>query len=354
MKRATVLVLLLVGCGQANISGSGGGDGGSAGQGGNGTTATDGGGGAGDPVPGQQTITFGPVTIQPGEENTQCIQARLKNTDILRVHEMHNLLNQGSHHLIIYRTTDTEEILTPYDCEPFVDTLDPTKGSPLMVTQKHEETLTLPEGVAFTLEPNQMIRLEVHYLNATDKPLDMEATATFIPIDEKDYKHEADFLFLGNPDIDIAPMSKAKLGPVFLPLAKLIPGIADEAKFFAITGHTHRFGTNVSVSVAQNKEDPGTPVYDVEDWSWSEPETVKHDPAFSIGPDGGFKFSCEWNNTSTQEVGFGESATAEMCFFWAYYYPSKGAYVCAHTDQFAQFVTDLCCPGSPYCGFLGN
>ena len=362
MKRAIVLGLFLVGCGEASLSGTAGGDpggaGGSGAQGGGATvTSPDGGGGtggsgAGTPVPGQQSMTFGPVNLGPGSENTQCIQARLKNTDILRVHQMHNLLSQGSHHLIVYRTTETEEKLTPYDCEPFVDTLDPTKGAPLMVTQKHEETLTLPEGVAFTLEPNQMIRLEVHYFNASDKPIDMTATATFIPIAESDFKYEADFLFLGNPDIDIAPQSTTKLGPSFIPLGKLIPGIADDAKFFALTGHTHQYGTNVSVNVAANKDDPGTPVYQVNDWSWAEPETVKHDPGFTIPADGGFKFTCEWNNTSSQQVGFGESANSEMCFFWAYYYPSKGAYVCAHTDQYPQVLTDLCCPGSPFCDYL--
>lgn len=362
MKRAIVLGLFLVGCGEGSISGAGGsgaeGGGGSGAEGGGNTvTSSDGGSGGGTtttPVPGQQSMTFGPVKLDPGSENTQCIQARLKNTEPLRVHQMHNLLSQGSHHLIVYRTTETEEKLTPYDCDPFIDTLDPTKGAPLMVTQKHEETLTLPEGVAFTLEPNQMIRLEVHYFNASAQPIDMTATATFVPIAEADYKHEADFLFLGNPDIDIAPMSKAKLGPSFIPLGKLIPGIANEAKFFALTGHTHQYGTNVTVNVAANKDDPGTPVYNVDNWSWAEPETVKHDPGFSIGPDGGFKFSCEWNNTSPKQVGFGESANQEMCFFWAYYYPSKGAYVCAHTDQYSQVLTDLCCPGSPFCEYLKN
>ena len=32
---------------------------------------------------------------------------------------------------------------------------------------------------------------------------------------------------------------------------------------------------------------------------------------------------------------FGESATQEMCFFWTYYYPSQGSYLCVHSDQVA-------------------
>lgn len=349
----------LWGCGGSGVDGTTGGggqaQGGSGGSGGAGGGTTSAGGGGSAPVPGQQSISFGPVTIQPGEENTKCIQGRLANLEQLRVHQIHNTLSDGSHHLIVYRTNDTEEKLTPYDCQPFVDTLDPSKGSPLMVTQKHEEMLTLPEGVAFTLAPNQMIRLEVHFINPTGAPLEMKATTDFIPIAEADFKYEADFLFLGDPDIDIAPMSSQKLGPVFLPLGKLIPEIADTATFFAITGHTHQWGKNVQVNLVKDANDPGTPVYDVQNWSWSEPETVKHDPGFKVPASGGFKFSCEWDNKSDQTVGFGESANDEMCFFWAYYYPSKGSYVCAHSEQAPQVGTDLCCPGSPICQYIfGN
>jgi len=41
------------------------------------------------------------------------------------------------------------------------------------------------------------------------------------------------------------------------------------------------------------------------------------------------RLHCEWFNTSGTEVPPGLSAvTNEMCFFWAYYYPSQGFQVC--------------------------
>jgi hypothetical protein len=58
-------------------------------------------------------------------------------------------------------------------------------------------------------------------------------------------------------------------------------------------------------------------------------------------------------NTSEQSVGFGESANDEMCFFWAYYFPSQGARVCVHSDQVSGGI-DLCCPGSPLCSLIEN
>ena len=60
------------------------------------------------------------------------------------------------------------------------------------------------------------------------------------------------------------------------------------------------------------------------------------------------RFSCQYDNKSSQSVGFGESANDEMCFFWAYYYPSQGSKVCFHTDQIAGGI-DMCCPGGLFC-----
>jgi hypothetical protein len=194
------------------------------------------------------------------------------------------------------------------------------------------------------------LALEVHYLNTTADDIEVGATASFIPIADEDYQHDAGLLFLGNPDIDIPPMTTATLGPVFLPLGQLLPDLVGEAKFFAVTGHTHQWGTNVTVNYSKDETDPGEIIYYVPDWSWAEPETLKVDPEISLAATGGFRLTCQWDNKSPQPVQFGESANDEMCFFWAYYYPSKGAFVCAHTDQFGGAEGyDICCPGNPFC-----
>ena len=52
---------------------------------------------------------------------------------------------------------------------------------------------------------------------------------------------------------------------------------------------------------------------------------------------------------------FGKSATEEMCFFWAYYYPNKGARVCLHTSCIGGVGGgDICCPGDALCGLAND
>ncbi|MRG95085.1 hypothetical protein [Polyangium spumosum] len=346
----------MVGCsssGDVQLGPAGGGPGGAGGGGsggsGNGSSSSSGNGGGGAGGSGMSyTVTFDPVKVAPGTERTQCVIKRLGNDEMIRIHEIHNVLPTGSHHLIVYRTNDTMEQLEPYDCQPFADTLDPSKGAPVMITQKHEETLTLPDGVGFTMQPNQMVRLEMHYLNASLSELDVSATSTFHVMKEEDFKDEADFLFIGSPDISIAPHSTASLGPVYMALPADLAG----SKFFGVTGHTHQWGKNVTVATASGELGGEVSVYKVDNWLWSEPPTVYHDPPFEVPQGGGFRFTCAWDNQSSSQVGFGESANQEMCFFWAYYYPSKGSRVCAHTEQFGGL--DICCPGSELCDYLFN
>jgi hypothetical protein len=298
------------------------------------------------------SLTWGPVTVPSGQEDTQCVTLDLANLSALHIGQIHNVLTGGSHHLIVYRTTDPVAPMAP--CTPFSGTLHPDVTSPLMITQRHDETLELPQGVAFTFGAAQHIRLEMHFINTTDGPLDVKGTSTFIPLADADFQQEADFLFIGTPDINIAAGESKTVGPVYFPAQ---PSFSD-ANFFAMTGHTHRYGVNVHVAKANGSADPGTPIYEHANWLWSEPETEYYDPTFKLPSGGGFRFSCEYKNTGTSSVSFGESANDEMCFFWAYYYPSTGPHVCIHTTRFGG-AFDGCCPDLPaLCsaidGFLSN
>jgi hypothetical protein len=346
-----------IGCGGSNGgNGSGGGTGSGGGGGTGGGSGSAGGGGLS--AAGPYTLQFGPITVAPTLEDTQCLVLRLHNANAIHVGSIHNVLGDSSHHMIVYRVDDTVEQTTPFDCQPFTETLNPAKGQPLMITQKHDETLTLPDGVAFTLDANQMIRIEMHYINATMAPVTLTSTATFT--ETTNFVNEAGFLFMGDIDISLPPQVATTVGPVF---AQLDPAYND-VNFFALTGHEHKMGTNVTINVSSSASDPGTSVYNVPNWIWSEPATVYQTPTFKVPAGGGFTYQCDWFNSDpaitagapTPNITFGESANNEMCFFWAYYYPSVGAKVCLHSSKFG----DVCCPdannatSSQICAFLGG
>jgi hypothetical protein len=291
------------------------------------------------------SLSFPTLTVPAGVERTQCIVRRLGNPAQLHVGQIHNQLGPSSHHMIVYRVADTVEQPTPFDCVPFTETLDPTKGSPLMITQKKDDLLELPPTVAYTLEANQMVRMELHYINATPAPVQLTATTTLTST--ANYKQDADFLFMGNADVNLPPGTQTTLGPSYFPMSVVDLGAIN---VFALTGHEHHLGTGVSVATATSASDPGTSVYDPPNWLWSEPATVVHNPPFVVDNSSFFKFSCNWDNTSTATVKFGESANDEMCFFWAYYYPSRGSEVCITTKRGGGHT--FCCPGAYECAVV--
>lgn len=295
--------------------------------------------GDGDGVGGEvYSLTWGPFDVAPGEEDTKCVIKKLDNTTEIKVGEFHNVLGATSHHFIVYRVADNPpERPEPFDCDPFIDIVG---GAPVMITQKSDDTLILPDGVAYSLEANQTIRLEMHYLNATDDVQTLSATAEFTTIADSDFEHEADFIFIGDVDISIDAMATLTVGPTFVSP----PPEFDGVNYFGITGHTHQWGTDVTVDSANAAGESMAAIYDVPQFKWDEPDTIMHSPPIQLPPGGGFNFSCDYNNQSTSSVSFGDGVDDEMCFFWAYYYPSKGARVCAQTDQLNNY---FCCPGGP-------
>ncbi len=302
-----------------------------------------------DGNPGGQvfTLNWGPVEVPPGQEDTRCMTLSLGNDIPVKINRIHNTLGGGSHHFIVYRVAGGEVNTTPTPCFPFVDTLDPTKGAPLMITQRAEEELELPAGVAFTLQPEQMVRLEMHFINTSpSETISVAATSVLYAMPDAEFQHEADFLFIGSPDIDLPNMPGVEqtVGPVYFPM----PSSLEDVNIFAITGHTHHLGTDVDVEIAPSEAGAGTMVYQPSPFSWSEPETVRHEPAVQVPADGGFRFTCKYENDSGQRVGFGESANDEMCFFWAYYWPSRGSKVCMHSEMYTENPLDICCPDDEF------
>ncbi|MEZ4361363.1 MAG: hypothetical protein R3B48_14350 [Kofleriaceae bacterium] len=290
------------------------------------------------------TATWGPVMVPAGQENTQCAVLTLDNEAPIKVHQMRNVLGSASHHMIVYRDDASAEQPTPVNCKPFAGTLTPSAAtSPIMITQRSEEILTLPDGVAYTFAAHQKVRLEMHFLNATDQPQMITGTSEFYAAKPEQIRDEADFLFIGSPDINLAPRSTGVVDAFFT-----VPASLAGAKFFAITGHTHQYGTEMTVATAASRTDAPASVYAPVPFLWSEPETVKQDPPFEVPAGGGFNFHCGFRNTSNTTVKFGESTEDEMCFFWAYYYPSKGSRVCVHTIRASPPEgVDVCCPADP-------
>ena len=263
------------------------------------------------------TVSISIPQVPPGYEGTKCQKMRLGNSNAVKIGEIHNKLSAVSHHLVVSMVTDPSETESDlFDCSPFRAAV---IGAPLTVTQKHDDTILMPDGVAFPLEADQLMHLEMHFINTGTETVDVLATSELFPLSSPEDVQEASFLIVGNLDIQIPPNSVHENPWAFVTL----PTDFADVNFFGATGHTHRFGTATRLQIAgPDGTDPKT-IYDPPNFSWTEAELKFFSPPEHVPEGGGFRFQCAWDNPTNSVVTYGESALQEMCFFWTYYYPKR-------------------------------
>jgi hypothetical protein len=262
------------------------------------------------------SVTISVSQVAPGEENTKCIKVRLPNPDKVEIGRVHNTLSAVSHHLIVSAVTDpTETESDLFDCAPFRAAL---IGAPLTVSQKHDDTILLPDGVAFPLDATQLMHLEMHYINTGTDPSDVSATTELYPLKNPGADlQEASFLIIGTFAISVPPNSTKENPWTYVPMPEQFANV----NIYGATGHTHRFGTAARLALSGANGADSNTIYDPSPYTWSEAELKFFDQPVHVPTGGGFNFQCAWDNTSDSTITYGESALQEMCFFWTYYYP---------------------------------
>jgi hypothetical protein len=283
--------------------------------------------------PGGEMTTYeavmGPITVQAGAEKTQCIAVRLDNAEGAFVRRFRAELSQGSHHMIVYRSQASSEVPTPSNCVGFSGLLQ--GDHPIFIAQQPTSELALPtdEGkpVGIEILPEQMLRIEVHYVNPTAAPIEVtgEVLLDTVPLSADVIK--SDFGFWGTTKFQIQPNSSYSTGVLFQ------PGLPN-TKSFALTTHQHHLGTRMRVWHAEDAAVTGKEPA-AESTTWADPPLEIFSPPLEF-PGGagsqspmGYAFQCEWSNTTPYTVSFGEGFNDEMCFLWHYYYPSKGFHYCS-------------------------
>ncbi len=264
------------------------------------------------------SLTF---ELPPGVEKTVCVYVRLKNPEPMFITKAIGTLAPGSHHLIIYKATTAEENLTPQGCTPFAGLI---SGKEVMIgeTAKPNGVTELPPNVGIKIDANQMIKLEAHYINATKSKLTAKGTWSFegVPVASAGAMEQADAFLWGSTKITIPPKSAWDTG------VKFQKGQAGTKVFF-LTTHQHQFGTKMTLWSSKAANDTSLAPL-VEETNWADPKMFQVNPALEMDGTSGISYKCEYNNTSAEEVKFGESALEEMCFAIGWYYPSKGVDVC--------------------------
>ena len=324
---------LAAGCGSNDVTSGAGG----AGVGGSATTSGSGPGpstSTGDFDAGAKITTIArsmsPDTVQPGMENTQCVTVNLNNPEGAYVRRMRADLSTGSHHKVVYTSSKTVEEPVPKNCLPFNGIL--TGEHPIFIAQQPHASLEFPADengtpVGFEIPPNQMVKLEMHYIDTTKFPLSVMGKISLDTVPLSTKVTRSDLAFWGTTNINIPANGKGDTGVLY---QHALAG----TKTFALTTHQHHLGTEMLVWYGDSADDPNKMLV-AEGKNWADPPVEFFATPLDFPKNGnsasstkGLAFQCKWNNTTPNTVTFGEGFNDEMCFVWQYYFPSQGFQLC--------------------------
>jgi len=252
------------------------------------------------------------VALSPGEENEVCRYFVLPGDGQLDVNAFEHAYSNGSHHLLVYLTGraagDVDDQIFPCAGTSFAD---------LGVTgvaygaQVARGEIGFPDDVALKLRAGDVILVQAHYLNASDRPLDAQVRVNMLTAAEPAAIEAGTFLFY-NYAILVPPNEEAT--------ARMTCGISEDVNLIYGMSHMHRRGVGYRSWVAGGDLAEPEMLIATDDWENVEPTTFAPEKRLHAGQR--VEFECDYVGEPSRTIVEGPSAADnEMCTFVAAYYP---------------------------------
>jgi hypothetical protein len=268
---------------------------------------------AGDP-----TFTM-QLEIAAGTETTLCQFVKMPAGKAY-VTSAHHEYTPGSHHMLLYRTDLTKidaGMDQVQDCyEGGGGTIMSHVRGVIYGSQEPKGATMLPEGVGYQVASEEVLLLQVHYLNATAAPLRSTVTVS-LHTTPTPVAHLAGVLFFYDPFIDVPAGAMAT--------ANARCTLPKDITLLGVFPHYHARGVGYRAYLdLPSQPVAADPFYTSTDWN--------HPAEWTGGPmklnaGTAIRWYCDYDNTAGSDEFFqGPSArTNEMCMFTGAYYPAMDA-----------------------------
>jgi hypothetical protein len=277
-----------------------------------------------------QTYAFGPFSLQSGEEVTdRCVQITLHNAQDLYVNTVELTTGAGFHHSNWYFVP---ELLFAgpdgaYRCADrnFDQAAAAARGGVLFAqsTQAPHDVQAFPDGVAVRVPAHAKLVAQLHLLDATDGPLVLHPTIALTPLPPKTVTTQLAGFSFENHALAIPPMMSSRftlecdLGPQWQYLYSIggVTSPAPDFRLYFALAHYHAMGTGMTIEAVHSDGSAATIFTTANRVGDSLGSTL--DPAFDFAGATRIRFSCDYDNTTSQTLVWG-NGTNEMCMFLAF------------------------------------
>lgn len=259
------------------------------------------------------------VEIDAGQDIEFCEIAAIPGdaSETFYVKGFESQMTQGSHHLIVNALEVGGEDEAKYEVGDRFECFASVGFSntiPLTGSQAPYSGYEFPEGVGKVVNGQQLVVLNYHYFNTSASPITAEMAVNFHLADADEIEKESQQFGMVNLSFEVPPMATATFEEECT--------FTQDVTVFALTRHTHRWGTDFSAWFVGGDRDGDLAFtsdhYEKVSFPFESPITMKAGT--------GFRWECNYDNTEEHALVFGEKATDEMCIlFGAWYTPEADA-----------------------------
>jgi hypothetical protein len=257
------------------------------------------------------------IKVAAGAELHRCMYARFPDDrGVIAVPSVESHYTVGSHHMLAYRT---ELTAIPAGKEGLLDCFDGgasrnERGS-YYEAQEPDVKRDLPKGIAHEFQPGEVLVLEAHYINTTDKDVDAHIELITHTMNPDDVEQEAGTIYFNDTNINVPPHGTAH--------SQMTCTLTQDISLAQLWSHMHARGVNFVVETDdQGARDALGTLYTETDWAEPKPRIYPSDPPVVLHSGTHISFGCDFKNDSDMSFKFGQSAeTNEMCILHGMYWP---------------------------------
>lgn len=182
-------------------------------------------------------------------------------------------------------------------------------------SQRDNQKITLPEGVAAPMTAPLLLVFSHHYVNAKDAPISINAILNIETIEPDEVTDIAGLLFDDIGDIEVPAGADS--------VATRTCVMERDVEVALVSSHNHEWGE----CAAMNRYDGATDTVESEPFfvnkAWELPPILHFEPGtFSLSAGDGVLWSCHYRNDTDAPLINDGTAEGEMCVFAAVVYPT--------------------------------
>ena len=276
-------------------------------------------------------IATEPVVIAPWSEEFICSVVRIDPTEdelLVWVNELEVLSSTSSHHMNVFLgdfsfldaflgegafESQLGVGLGTHSCDDLGNMME--LMFPVFPSQRSHQRITMPDGVGIPLIAPLVLVMQHHFLNLTDRPIEINAALNIKRVAPSSVDQVASLIFDDIKDLDV-PANGQKVETRTCVLDR-------DVEFALVSTHTHERGDCATLnrySSALGEVDP-EPFF--VNKSWETPPILHFDRDQFVLPAGdGVHWACHFRDRSGDGAVNDGSAAGEMCVFAAVAYPA--------------------------------